>query len=182
MNKARTHPRRRAELTLYVLCLVGIDSILYGGGCSHPRSYQETQARNTVSTGPEDAFSGERWLTWDQSSRVAFVMGNLRGYWDGQASGCADAKRETESLTGSVGMTAEMAEQMTLRCMNRFRPAHRSFDSYEKVVTEFYTKYPEDRFVEIQELIKLLAYDSTGSFTADNLHASIRISPAQITR
>ena len=82
-------------------------------------------------------FSGDVWLRWDRSARLAFIMGNLRGLWDGQEAGCGEAKLQVESLRGVTGLTPDVAEGVRFQCTNKFQLPARSFDSYEQVLTDF---------------------------------------------
>lgn len=115
------------------------------------------------------------WLKWDKSSCLAFIMGNLRGHWDGVGAGCGDANRALRSLPGISGFTPEAAEEMRMDCGKNYKPSNRPFESYEEVVTDFYLRYPEDRVIEIQDVLQLLAGDP--ELTADDIHKRIKITP-----
>jgi hypothetical protein len=113
------------------------------------------------------------WLKWDKSSRLAFIMGNLRDHWDGVEAGCFDANRAVRSLPGISGFTPEADEEMRMDCGNRYKPSDRTFESYEQQITNFYTRYPEDRIIEIQDVLLLLAGDP--KLTAEDVHKRIKI-------
>jgi len=100
-------------------------------------------------------------------------MGNLRGHWDGVLAGCGDAKLEVATLRGVSGFTREVADEMYMHCGTRYKLSNRTFESYEEVVTSFYTRYPEDRIIEIQDILQLLAGDS--ELTAEDIHKRIKI-------
>ena len=123
-----------------------------------------------------DAYGGDSWLRWDKQARLAFVMGNLRGNWDGQATGCAGFVAEAESRSDVSGLTPAIAEQLRLRCENRYKPSKRSFQEYEEVITKFYEKYPEQRRVDIQDIISVLANDRGGRISAEDIHNTIKTS------
>jgi hypothetical protein len=74
---------------------------------------------------------------------MAFVLGNLRGHWDGVLDGCGDVNRAVRSLPGISGFTPEAAEEMRMDCGKNDKPSNRAIESYEKVVTNFYNSYPE---------------------------------------
>lgn len=143
--------------------------------CSNSRSSESTSNLGTkpIETGP--SIAGDNWLKWDKSSRLAFVIGNLRGYWDGLGAGCGEAKILAKSLSGVSGLTEEVVEQMRFRCVNKLKLSSRSFESYEEVITQFYNQYPEDKSVEVQDIMQLLAYDSDDKLTPDELHKLIKI-------
>jgi hypothetical protein len=113
------------------------------------------------------------WPQWDKSSRLAFIMGNLRGHWDGVGAGCFDAIRAARSLPGISGFTPESAEQMRMDCGRNYKPSSRPFESYEEVITNFYVRYPQDRIIEIQDVLLLLAGDQ--KLTAEDVHKRIKI-------
>ena len=120
-------------------------------------------------------FGGDTWLSWDKSARLAFIMGNLRGLWDGQDAGCGEAKLQVESLRGVTGLNPDVAEKLRFQCANKFKLPARPFDSYEQVITDFYNRYPGDRSIEIQDVLRLLVYDSQAKLTADDIHRRIKV-------
>lgn len=149
---------------------IALTAALFSCGCSRS---QPTESRAKADVAPP--FSAEMWLKWDRSSRLAFIMGNLRGHWDGVGAGCGDANRALRSLPGVSGFTPEAAEEMRMDCGKNYKPSNRSFESYEEVVTNFYLRYPEDRVIEIQDVLQLLAADP--ELTADDIHKRIEITP-----
>ncbi len=62
---------------------------------------------------------------------------------------------------------------MYMHCGTRYKPSNRSIESYEEVVTDFYNRYPEDRIIEIQDVVLLLAGDP--ELTAQDIHKRIKI-------
>jgi hypothetical protein len=104
---------------------------------------------------------------------MAFALGNLRGHWDGVSAGCGDAKLMVGTLRGVSGFTPEVADEMYVHCGTRYKPSNRSIESYEEVVTNFYNRYPEDRIIEIQDVVLLLAGDP--ELTAEDIHKRIKI-------
>jgi len=134
-----------------------------------------SQRSALASSGKTEAapFSAEMWLQWDKTARKAFVLGNIRGHWDGVMDGCGDAKRAVRSLPGISGFTAEVADEMRLDCGKHYKPSNRSIESYEEVVTNFYNRYPEDRIIEIQDVLRLLEGDP--KLTAEDIQKRITI-------
>src|SRR6266403_107602 len=155
------------------LLLAGLSFVSFASGCSRSQQSEHNSTGSTAKTEVAPPFSAEMWLKWDKSSRLAFIMGNLRGHWDGVGAGCGDANRAVRSLPGISGFTEEAAEKMRMNCGNRYKPSSRSFESYEEVVTTFYTRYPEDRIIEIQDVLQLLAGDP--KLTAEDIHKRIKI-------
>src|SRR5258708_25075846 len=129
----------------YWFFVAALTATLLSSGCS--RSQQSALASSGSRAGTEVAppFSAEMWLQWDKSSRMAFVLGNIRGHWDGVMDGCGDAKRAARSIPGVSGFTPEVAHEMRLDCGKYYKPSNRAVESYEEVVTNPYNRYPEDR-------------------------------------
>jgi hypothetical protein len=155
------------------LLVAALIATLLGSGCSRSHQPEQNSAGSSAKTEVAPPFSAQMWLKWDKSSRIAFVMGNLRGHWDGVGAGCGDANRAIRSLPGISGFTPEAAEEMWLDCGKNYKPSNRAFESYEEVVTDFYTRYPEDQEIEIQDVVLLLAGDP--KLTADDIHKRIKI-------
>jgi hypothetical protein len=158
-----------------LLLVAALSATLLCSGCS--RSQQSALASSGSRAGTDVAppFSAEMWLQWDKSSRKAFVLGNIRGHWDGVLDGCGDANRAIRSLPGISGFPAEAAEQMRLDCGKYYKPSNRAVESYEEVVTDFYNRYPKDRVIEIQDVLRLLEGDP--KLKADDIQKLIKITP-----
>ncbi len=167
--------RQRARTTSPSSCLLlaALNITFFASGCSRNQQPEHNPSGSGASTEVAPPFSAERWLQWDKSSRLAFIMGNLRGHWDGVLAGCGDAKLEVATLRGVSGFTREVADEMYMHCGTRYKLSNRTFESYEEVVTSFYTRYPEDRIIEIQDILQLLAGDS--ELTAEDIHKRIKI-------
>ncbi len=155
------------------LLLAALSTILPSSGCSRSQLSEHASSGERAKTGVVVPFSGEVWLQWDKSSRMAFVLGNVRGHWDGVMAGCGDAKLTVGALRGVSGFTAEAADEMYMRCGTRYKPSNRSVESYEEVATNFYSRYPEDRIIEIPDIMLLLAGDP--GLTAEDIHKRITI-------
>lgn len=155
------------------LLVAALSATLLSSGCS--RSQQSALASSGSRAGTEivPPFSAEMWLKWDRSSRIAFVLGNIRGHWDGVMDGCGDAKRAVRSLPGISGFTPEVADEMRLDCGKNYKPSNRTIDSYEEVVTNFYNRYPEDRIIDIPDILRLLEGDP--KLTAEDIQKRIKI-------
>lgn len=154
------------------LLFAALSTTLWSSGCSRRQQSEHASSGNPARTEVAPPFSAEMWLQWDKTSRTAFVLGNLRGHWDGVMAGCGDAKLAVGTLRGVSGFTPEVADEMYMRCGARYKPSNRSIESYEEVVTDFYSRYPEDRTIEIQDVL-LLAMDP--ELTAEGIHKLIKI-------
>jgi hypothetical protein len=166
-------PSRFANPKFHALIAsLGMALALCALGCSRNHRLEQGAATNSTSES-QPQFGGETWLKWDKSSRMAFVMGNLRGYWDGTGAGCFEAQLEVESLKQVSGFTSDVAREMQIHCASKFKLSARTFESYEEVTSKFYMEYPEQRTVEIQDVLLMLASDS--KLTADDVHKRINI-------
>jgi len=157
----------------YWLLLAALSTTLLGSGCSRSQQSEHASSESRARTAVAPPFSAEMWLQWDKSSRIAFVLGNVRGHWDGVMDGCGDANRAIRSLPGIGGFTEEAADKMRLDCGKYQKPSNRAIESYEEVVTTFYNRYPEDRIVEIQDVLRLLEGDP--ELTAEDIQKRITI-------
>jgi hypothetical protein len=150
------------------LLLLALNITVFASGCS-----QNRPAENHAALDVAPPFDAEKWLKWDKASRMAFIVAYLVGRWDGVGAGCGDANRAVRSLTGISGFTPEAAEKMRMDCGTRYKPSNRAFESYESVITDFYRRYPEDRSVEVPDLLNLLASDA--ELTSGDMHKRIKI-------
>ena len=157
----------------YWLLFAALSATLLSSGCSRSPQSEHASPGSRARTEVAPPFSAEMWLQWDKSSRMAFVLGNLRGHWDGVSAGCGDAKLAVGALRGVSGFTPEVADEMYVHCGTRYKPSNRSIESYEEVVTNFYNRYPEDRIIEIQDVVLLVAGDP--ELTAEDIHKRIKI-------
>ena len=74
---------------------------------------------------------------------------------------------------GIGGFTEEAADKMRLDCGKYQKPSNRAIESYEEVVTNFYNRYPEDRIIEIQDVLRFLEGDP--KLTAEDIQKRIKI-------
>ena len=155
------------------LLLAALSTTVLGSGCSRSQQSKHASSESRVKTDVVPPFSAEMWLEWDKSSRKAFVLGSVRGYWDGVMAGCGDARLTVGTLRGVSGFTPEAADEMYMSCGTKYKPSNRSVESYEEVVTNFYNRYPEDRVIEIPDILLLLAGDP--GLTAEDIHKRITI-------
>lgn len=176
-RKTRSLVTQRTKMSwrLFSLLTLSLTASLLGVSCSKTGPPDKSSDKNVQMAEVAQPFSGEMWMKWDRPTRLAFVMGNLRGYWDGQDAGCGEAKILAQSLPGVKGITKEVAEDLRFRCASKWKPSIRTFESYEEVLTDFYTRYPEDKTIEAPEILKLLAYDTDGKLTAIDLHKRVQV-------
>ena len=155
------------------LLVAALSATFLSSACSRSQQSEHASSGSRARAEVAAPFRAEMWLQWDKSSRMAFVLGNLRGHWDGVMDGCGDANRAIRSLPGIGGFTEEAADKMRLDCGKYQKPSNRAIESYEEVVTNFYNRYPEDRIIEIQDVLRLLEGDP--KLTAEDIQKRIKI-------
>lgn len=95
-------------------------------------------------------FQGELWLTWDLPVREWFVEAALAGYKTGYDEGCKDAAAG-RGRTGTDG--SKKVE--TASCANGGRYSNEAL-RYSQQMTDFYSRYPEDRDLPLAYLVRML--------------------------
>jgi hypothetical protein len=92
---------------------------------------------------------GDEWLGWDVQTRSVYVRAYTRGNVEGYARGCAN---------GLVASTPEMDGPYTMeaakRCSERAMITSRDSSHFVDRITEFYQKYPQQRFLRISDILK----------------------------
>jgi hypothetical protein len=94
-------------------------------------------------------WQGDVFMSWQFPVREWFVEGALAGYRVGYDQGCADGKP-----------TLEAAKPHSLELPTDACPSGRRFHDksmfYAKQMSDFYTKFPEDRDLPVAYLIQML--------------------------
>jgi hypothetical protein len=106
--------------------------------------------------GPGDIAQGNLWMSWSVDHRLGFVQGLLEGSYWGYFNACTEA-----------GIAAPSLPDLNEKCMAHIPAAHLTSEEYATMVTEFYSKHPEDRALPIRRLLlKLLE----PGMTVDGVH------------
>jgi hypothetical protein len=87
---------------------------------------------------------GKLWLEWKQAERTGFVRGFIVGHGNGYDSGC---------ITASSDSKDSCPEADSVTCVQKQHLFRKDVPFYEKFVTDFYSRYPEDRDVPMRILI-----------------------------
>jgi hypothetical protein len=117
------------------------------------RSLPMPEAR--VNGGPEHA-QGNVWLRWPADHQLGYVQGWMDGGYWGYFDACTEAR-----------LAAPSARGLQEKCMEHIWSSHLTPEEYLAKVTEFYSKYPEDRALPIRRLLgKFLEPD----MTVDRVH------------
>jgi hypothetical protein len=94
--------------------------------------------------GPSDGAQGNLWMSWSIDYRLGYVQGLLEGNYWGYLSGCTEAR--SAPATPSLGD----------KCLMQAPAVHLRSEEYAALVTEFYSKYPEDRELPMRHLLLML--------------------------
>lgn len=105
-----------------------------------------------VTRAQRDIREGDIWLKWSQAAREAFVYGFSAGYGDGYENSC---RLMDELWTGPKGVDAD--NDPLRKCFAKETSLQQSADYYADAVTDFYTRYPRDRDIGIDEVLEQLA-------------------------
>jgi len=99
--------------------------------------------------GPTDIAQGDLWMTWSADHRLGYVQGLLEGSHSGYFDACTEAQ-----------IAAPTLPRLNDKCMAHIPAARLQSEEYTAMVTEFYSKYPQDRALPIARLtMKLLERD-----------------------
>lgn len=135
----------------------GMSLGLFGQGMAQDvppvRSLPMSEAK--VNGGPEFA-QGNMWLHWSADHQLGYVQGLMDGSYWGYFDACTEARIAAPSIP-----------KLQDKCMERIPAAHLKPEEYTAKVTEFYSKYPQDRALPIRRLFgKFLE----PGMTADGVH------------
>jgi len=115
-----------------------------------------------VAPGQRVCCEGDTWLKWSIEARKTYVWGFSSAY----ASGYENACRKMDKLwTGPVGPGLE--NDPLKECLSGEIGLSKSADYYADAVTDFYTRYPGDRDISIEEVVEQLAK----GLTIEQVHA-----------
>lgn len=91
---------------------------------------------------------GDEWLSWDAQTRSVYDRAYARGNMQGYARGCAN---------GLVASTPEMNGPYTMeaskRCSDGAMITDRDSSHFADRITEFYQKYPQQRYLRISDIL-----------------------------
>jgi hypothetical protein len=83
---------------------------------------------------------GDEWLSWDAHTRSIYIRAYIRGNVEGYAHGCAEMNSP---------YTMEAAQGCSDRAMIRSRDS----SHFEDRITEFYKKFPQQKFSRISDIL-----------------------------
>jgi len=87
---------------------------------------------------------GKLWLEWTPAERTGFVRGFVVGHEDGYRQAC--------NVSAAASPHADATTDFD-PCLRKRHLFERELSYYEKFVTEFYTRYSQDRDVPVRVLL-----------------------------
>jgi hypothetical protein len=106
--------------------------------------------------GPTESAQGNLWMGWSADHRLGYVQGWLEGSYWGYFNACTEAQLEAQSIP-----------DIQDKCLVHIPSAHLTSEAYADTVTEFYSKYPQDRALPIRRLLRRLLEPD---MTVDGVH------------
>src|SRR5215475_14239233 len=92
--------------------------------------------------------TGDIWMRWNDEAKLqyisAYLLGNSRGFRDGCEMGQKLYSADKAGLPGE-------------KCTGKFVKYSKSMEEYVKLITDYYSAYPNDRSVPIFKLIEGLS-------------------------
>jgi len=102
-------------------------------------------------TGQRICCDGDIWLKWNLQERSAYIWGFSAGYANAYESACANMAKLWND-------TAEPRPNEPYgKCLATAKDLTRSTDYYVDAVTVFYSRYPADREISMEEVLAQLA-------------------------
>jgi hypothetical protein len=99
---------------------------------------------------------GNEWMNWSADRRSGYVQGVLVGSTWGYLQACAEA-----------GVIAHSVPDLQNDCLKQAPNVRFSAEQYVALMTEFYSKYPQDRALSMRRLLTKL---SEPQVTVDGVH------------
>jgi hypothetical protein len=106
--------------------------------------------------GPNDIPQGNLWMGWSADHQLGYVQGWLEGSYWAYFNACTEAK-----------IAAPSVPDIQDKCLEHIPSAHSKSETYSAKVTEFYSKYPQDRALPIRRLLKKILEPG---MTVDGVH------------
>jgi hypothetical protein len=150
----------KSVTVLALLILIGTNSVTWCGqsGIIHP-------PLNSRFPGSRTTWQGEIWLGWLAPIQHWFVESAIAGYERGYDEGCADARAAVKRSQTRGQQNPELDCPHSERFRNKA-------PYYSTQMTDFCTRYPEDRDLPLAFLIKMLMGPKPK--TLEEIHQSLR--------
>lgn len=95
---------------------------------------------------------GEQWLHWTDEVRQTYVLAFSLGYSKGYVQGCDVG---TQSITTNSKLGLENGP--TRNCRHKRMDFSKGTDYFVKSITDFYSRFPADRDIYVEEIIQCFA-------------------------
>lgn len=102
-------------------------------------------------SGQRECCEGDRWLKWKPAARETFVFGYALGYGEGHSNGCFQG---TKGWPDRAKLDYENDPRR--KCLEQQLDFSKGTDYFVKAITDFYTRYPGDRDIYINEVLEQL--------------------------
>jgi hypothetical protein len=138
----------KSKLGLTLLFLAISQGPLFSSG--QPANGQQAEPKHARFPASRTILEGEVWLTWNIPVQASFAEAALAGYRVGYDEGCEDA---TANQKGT--RAGDRKKPKGDACPNGGRFRNEAL-RYSQQMTDFYTRYPEDRDLPLAYLIHML--------------------------
>ena len=116
-------------------------------------SFGLRQQKTRAFADDEVSHQGKRWLSWSTQERYLFLEGYLSGLAEGHEGGCFDYEVGTPHRSD-----AKMQEKSPVeKCLDLGLKFDQPGDYYERLMTKYYTTYPEDENLPMRKLLAELS-------------------------
>lgn len=111
----------------------------------------------------------ELWLSWSSDTRAEYVGGYVEGFVEGERSGCSFyADKITPYMPHKPGPPEKLPR---LACLNALPDFVKPTKEYVDTITNYYTKYPNDRQAGMSRI--LLESATPPGLTIDKIHEKL---------
>ncbi len=136
--------------------MIAVCCLLLGSGSAQVSKPIRPLPMAEARVSPGDVAQGDLWIGWSPDHRLGLVEGLLDGSYWGYFQACNEAS-----------LAARSVPNLGDRCMEHIPAAHLKSEQYVSLMTEFYSKYPEDRALPMRRLLMKLLEPSMG---VDGVH------------
>jgi hypothetical protein len=148
-------PRLTSNVS-HAVSMIAISWLLLGSGLAQTAKPIRPLPMADARIGPGDIASGNLWVEWSPDHKLGLVEGLLDGSYWGYFQACNEASLAARSVPNIVD-----------KCLEHIPAAHLKSEQYVLLMTEFYSKYPEDRALPMRHLLMKLLEPGMG---ADGVH------------
>jgi hypothetical protein len=109
----------------------------------------------------QDGSEGEEWMKWDNNTRRVYVRAYVQGSMNGFNRGCDDGVSSAQP-----NAQGEAVLRFMTACLSRSPISQRDSMKMVDQITDFYTRYPAQRFLDISDVLLGLH----AGLTRDQIH------------